>query len=225
MDFKEYDSDYFAGGNKSGYDNYETCVGVVRDMFDMLYRSLDFKPKTALDVGCAYGFSVAKLRENGIEAYGVEPPTFAYNKAKEKNWGSFIFCDYLPELGTIGKTYDLVTAVEVLEHVPKEHLKRSVERLWELTGNTMILMPNMANDWESAKHHAENLGHSHGGGIEDVTHISMLPKEWWEELFTELDLQKHRMRAIEDNLNGNSYSRSMHWDGRFFVFIKNANSN
>ena len=202
--FEEYNKEYFAGGAKiSGYDNYENCSGIVRDIFDLTLQAIGNKQdiKSYLDVGCAYGFAVGRALELGIDAYGIEPPTFAFEQAKQKNWGFRIFEGSLPELKPIQRTYDLITCYEVLEHIPEKDIISAVCKLWELTDKVMCLLPNYNKGNES-------------------THISCFPREWWVELFKELDINKYRDIGAEHIFNENIKAKEMLWASRFFVFKK-----
>lgn len=210
MDFNVYNRDYFVSGNISGYNDYDTCIGVVRDLFDITLDAIQETPKSYLDVGCAYGFTIGRAQEKGIEAYGVEPQTYAYEMALKKPWAMQMICDSLPKLEKINRQYDLVTVYEVLEHIPMEDLHESVKRLWEVTAKTLVLMPLVVEVPSNAE-----FGHAH-----DVTHISVFNKKWWYELFYELDMWQFRDIKSELRFDSNQKVKDMFWNGRFFVFKK-----
>ena len=69
--YEKYDQDY--------YDNYLPGLPYVKNehwekFFDNIAKEIKNKinPKTVLDVGCAKGFLVEKLRNRGIEAHGID---------------------------------------------------------------------------------------------------------------------------------------------------------
>jgi 2-polyprenyl-3-methyl-5-hydroxy-6-metoxy-1,4-benzoquinol methylase len=112
IDFSLYDRKYWVGGTISGYGNYECCRDIVRNLFDVVNRCIGLS-KSYLDVGCAYGFIVERARELGVDAWGVEPPTYALQKAREKAWSQYILEDYLPELKNVNRTFEIVSCYEV----------------------------------------------------------------------------------------------------------------
>jgi len=211
--FKEYDRDYFEGGGvKSGYVSYREARGIVRELFSIIYNKFKWDIKTALDIGCAYGFSVAYLLEQGIDAYGCEPPTYALEEAKKYSWGNRVLESYLPELKDIKRTFDLVTATEVLEHIPEQYAQKSIKRIFEVCDKYIVLLIAM-----------ENVADINHEKIGDVTHVNVKPKEWWENLFKELGVDKFRRQDIEQEFSNHPTSKRMYWSGRFFVFEINQN--
>jgi len=75
--------------------------------------------KTALDVGCAYGFVVELLDELGYEAYGVDVSKFTLMKGS----GDMILGD-AERIPFKESCFDLVTCFETIEHLrnPEEAL-------------------------------------------------------------------------------------------------------
>lgn len=211
---KHYDKDYFVGGTKSGYGDYETCSGVIYSLYNLTLQAIEFRPETYLDIGCAYGFTVDIARRHKTKAWGVEPPTYAYEVAKTKPWGDFIIQDSLPYLESLEEMeqfetgVDLVTCYEVLEHIPKELIPESLARMMTLAKKYLVILPNMG---ETPHEHVEG---------EDITHISMLPKQWWLDLFKELGIEDMRVKGAEQRFDNHPFTKQMVWSGRLFVFKK-----
>ena len=66
----QYDEDYYRFDcGPEPHDSQKTI-----DFFSSVAKRIiqDFSPRTVLDVGCAMGHLVGALRENGVEAYGVD---------------------------------------------------------------------------------------------------------------------------------------------------------
>jgi len=90
-----------------------------KEMKSILNKSLRLLPeaKSLLDIGAGAGLLIKAAKSIGINSKGVEPSNFFVNKAKE-----LFDIDLLP--GTVphknlqGETFDMVFAVDVLEHVP-----------------------------------------------------------------------------------------------------------
>ena len=87
-------------------------------------RTLHPTAKTALDVGAATGLLVAAARRDGLEAIGVEPVARSRG-AREQN-GVPVLTGVLPHPKLMGRRFDIVFLVDVIEHVanPVDLLRR-----------------------------------------------------------------------------------------------------
>ena len=76
-----------------------------------------------LDVGCFYGVLLTDARKRGWEVEGVEPSRWARQKAQEE-FGLSVMHASLKEAAFPDGSFDVVTAIDVLEHFlhPKEEL-------------------------------------------------------------------------------------------------------
>ncbi|MGB9676423.1 MAG: class I SAM-dependent methyltransferase [Candidatus Bathyarchaeales archaeon] len=73
--------------------------------------------KSALDVGCAFGYGVSLLKSLGYEVIGVDVSKFGVKQAKKTiNTDEFAVCDVQRNL-PFKKKFDLVICLEVLEHL------------------------------------------------------------------------------------------------------------
>ncbi len=93
-----------------------------------------------LDVGAANGIFVETATARGVDAEGVELSQFAVNMGRDQ--GIPLYCgtiDDVPE----EKTYDCITAFDVLEHVldPNEFLA-SIYRRLDVDGKVVLTVPN-----------------------------------------------------------------------------------
>jgi SAM-dependent methyltransferase len=82
--------------------------------------------RTLLDVGAGYGFLLQRLRDRGISVIGVEP-SIQEAKYGVDNLGVDIRPCMLAEAGLPYDFFDLVVALEVIEHIPEP--QRFVEEL------------------------------------------------------------------------------------------------
>ena len=78
---------------------------------------LNGRGKTALDVGCAYGYAVDVLENLGYDAYGVDISKYSIKKAKEFFSADFLVCDVQKGLPFKENVFDLVTCFGVIEHL------------------------------------------------------------------------------------------------------------
>jgi 2-polyprenyl-3-methyl-5-hydroxy-6-metoxy-1,4-benzoquinol methylase len=67
-----------------------------------------------LDVGCGEGNFLTQARARGAETWGIDPNRTAAQIARSKDLAVF---ETLPELHEPVRSYDLITAFQVLEHV------------------------------------------------------------------------------------------------------------
>jgi len=95
-----------------------------------------------LDVGTNMGFFLRKAREFGYETEGVEPSP-ALSDIARKEWGLKIHTSYLQDADLQENYYDIITLIDVFEHVinPKDLLATSY-RLLKEDGIMAIKVPN-----------------------------------------------------------------------------------
>jgi SAM-dependent methyltransferase len=130
--------------------------------FDQIAKRIieQFEPKTVLDAGCAWGFLVEAFRNHGVEAYGVDVSDYAIQKVhpdiKPYCWiGSIV--EPFP------KKYDLITCIEVLEHMPILEAEKGIENL--------------------CAHANEIIFSSTPFDYKEVTHLNVHDPEYWAEQF------------------------------------------
>jgi len=99
-------------------------------------------PGRLLDVGCASGDFMARLREHGWHVQGVEPNAAAVEAARRQH-GLDVFQGELGQACFPSSYFDVVTLWDVLEHVhdPSAELAE-IHRLLRSGGLLVIEMPN-----------------------------------------------------------------------------------
>lgn len=129
------------------------------DFFTLIADRLieEFEPKTHLDAGCAWGLLVEVMREKGVQSFGVDFSAYALEQ---------IHPDVKPycHRGSLadpisGGPYDLVTCIEVLEHMEEEDAVRAIENLAAVTD--VVLFSSTPDD------------------LDDPTHINVHPVLYW----------------------------------------------
>jgi glycosyltransferase involved in cell wall biosynthesis len=134
------------------------------DIAEELNRSL--KPRTVLDVGCAIGFLIDAFWRRGVRAYGIDISEYAISQVPQDVRS---FCrvlsatDPLPD--DFPRTYDLITCIEVLEHIPEEDAKSAIKNMALRTD--CILFSSTPND------------------LTEPTHVNVRPVIYWLQLFAE----------------------------------------
>lgn len=111
---ERYDAAYYAHGcGPRRYERDEVWLDFFGRVADRIVA--DIAPRRVMDVGCAMGFLVESLRERGVEAWGIDVSEYAISRVHERVRP---FCRVASAAEPLGERYDLITCIEVLEHVP-----------------------------------------------------------------------------------------------------------
>ena len=117
-------------------------------------------PKTVLDAGCAKGFLVAALRERGVDACGFDLSEVAVAEAPEAV-RDHVRVGSLTE--PIEGRYDLITCIEVIEHLDPADAAAAVANLAAATDRVLLSSTPADRD--------------------EPTHVNVQPPERWSQLF------------------------------------------
>ena len=129
-----YGSDYFdSDKNPLLESGYGSSYGENPDFRDVALLARDLLgAKKAMDIGCAKGYLVLALLQESVEAWGVDISQYALDQAPPEVRERLMLADIaraeLPE-----DSFDLLLALEVLEHVSPEEIAGVVKRLWRFT--------------------------------------------------------------------------------------------
>jgi len=127
---------------------------------DQLIRTL--RPRRVFDAGCAHGFLVEALRDRGVEAWGRDISTFAISQVRPDLRP---YCAVGSIADPIEGRYDLVTCIEVLEHMEEDAAIRAVAAMTAATDR--LLFSSSPTDFD------------------EPTHINVRPTLYWLRLFAE----------------------------------------
>jgi len=128
-------------------------LAYIRDMIDQHWQvdECGFKPlegKTALDVGCGAGLLAEPLARLGAKVTAVDAAPELVAVARDHAIGQGLQIDYRATgVEDVGGRYDLVTAMEVVEHVadPQLFIDALAARL--ASGGLMILSTPNKTAW------------------------------------------------------------------------------
>lgn len=152
----EYGAHYFENywGGGGPYEHNEQWMGFFGEVADGIVR--DLHPTSVLDAGCALGFLVESLRERGVEAWGIDISEYAISKVDES---AAEYCSVASLTEPMERSYDLITCIEVVEHIPPEEAAKVVANLCAATDR--ILLSSTPGDYG------------------EPTHLNVQPPEAW----------------------------------------------
>jgi 2-polyprenyl-3-methyl-5-hydroxy-6-metoxy-1,4-benzoquinol methylase len=128
---------------------------------DEIVRRL--RPRTVLDVGCGKGFLVESLRDRGVEAYGFDVSEYAISEVRPDMRP---YCWVGSASAAIDKDYDLITCIEVCEHLPESDAHEAVRQMTSHADT--ILFSSTPSDFT------------------EPTHVNVRPVIDWVRLFASL---------------------------------------
>lgn len=152
--FGEY---YYAHDCGIPYERSEHWLNFFGGIADHIVR--DLKPSTSLDAGCAIGLLVEQLRARGVDASGVDISDYANSQmpdhVREHCWVASL-------TEPIGKRYDLVTCIEVVEHMPAADARAAIANL--CSASDRVLLSSSPHDYS------------------EPTHLNVQQPEYWSSL-------------------------------------------
>src|ERR1700682_4741490 len=109
-----YGSEYFQShcGPVPYTRSHREWLGFFSKIAEEIISSL--APKRVLDAGCAMGFLVEALRDRGGEAYGLDVSEYAISQVRQD---VAPYCKVASLAEPIAGRFDLITCIEVLEHL------------------------------------------------------------------------------------------------------------
>ena len=127
---------------------------------DELIRAI--RPTRMFDAGCALGFLVEAFWDRGVEAYGRDISNFAISSVRPDPRP---YCEVGSIADPLPDHYDLVTCIEVLEHMPETSALHAIRSMTAAT--TRIFFSSSPDDFD------------------EPTHINVRPVIYWLRRFAE----------------------------------------
>lgn len=141
-----YTNSYFHSQSE-GYEDYELTAHLRKKTFgrwlEKIVPLLKIRQDAALDIGCAAGYFLELLEQNGWDAEGVELDKEMLVVVRGKG---FTVHDTPLERLALKRKYGLVTLFDVLEHLPDPH--EGMERLYSLladNGSVALVTPDFGS--------------------------------------------------------------------------------
>lgn len=143
---KFYDGDYYAASCGLPYRRDEKhWVDFFSNVAGKVVETLE--PETVLDVGCAIGMFVEALRNQGVDAQGIDISRWAIDQVPPELRP---FCRVGSITDELDGHFDLITCFEVLEHLPPSLAAESVSNLCRHADT--ILFSSTPDDFDEPTH-------------------------------------------------------------------------
>jgi Methyltransferase domain len=138
-----YDGSYFGVDRdptgdrqgRSGYASYDRVSSNADIAAYLLWRNFRFEK--SLDIGCAKGFLVEALRERGVDARGCDISAFAVSHAVPAVAPFVSEGDLSSGLPFDDASFDLVTTLEILEHIDPMDIPKALIELRRVCGGVV----------------------------------------------------------------------------------------
>jgi SAM-dependent methyltransferase len=140
-----YGSYYYSHDCGVPYERNEHWMTFFGEIADNIIR--DLHPASVLDAGCGMGFLVEALRNRGIEAWGVDVSGYAISQVHESVRD---YCSVSSLSEPFSRRYDLITCIEVVEHIPAAEIDAVMANLCQATDR--LLLSTSPHDYAEATH-------------------------------------------------------------------------
>lgn len=223
----------------SGYERYDRDTSNANAIALPIWKY--FAPQKALDVGCATGFVVEALTELGIDAYGTDLSYWAVEHPAKGAKGRLQQGNVLQGLPFATGEFDLVTCLEILEHLPPDQIPRTLTELRRISsGYVVATIPSIGDNaygpggWYDLKVRPEVLdeyrakGPNYRGPVppEDLYldkngepiegHICIASFAWWEEQFANAGFERCGETELLMHHDLARYAQTEYWN--LYVF-------
>lgn len=194
---KYYGRGYFSG-EKDFFHGKDYCLerdkaiesGVVTG-YREITSNFELKGKTILDIGCASGALLSALKiHSPKELVGVDTAEYPVSFGRER-YGLDLHCATLDEANLPAEHFDLVTLIDVIEHVEDlNSFLLQLQRVLAPGGSVFIITPNYAayflarQQWTCLYKDFEHLQYFSATSIKDLcatTGLSVM-KSWTDSL-------------------------------------------
>lgn len=161
---EDYGRCYYNEAHLGGHGDYSWDNDHWRNFFMAVADRLigAFNPGSVLDVGCARGLLVQSFTVQGVEAWGLDISAHAVASAHEEIRDRLRVASATEP---IEGRYDLVTCIEVLEHMSEADAQLAIDHLTAITDR--VLFSSSPEDHD------------------EPTHINTNPGEAWAAWFAE----------------------------------------
>jgi cyclopropane fatty-acyl-phospholipid synthase-like methyltransferase len=160
----------------SGYMNYSWMPEMTLRMVHFMIAELGIdEHQRVLDYGCAKGYIVKAFRLLGIEAYGVDVSSYAISQVPVEVSRFCKVIEGCSDPACFPNRFDWLISKDVFEHIPEDELRLLLRHARDHVERMFIAVPFGLPDGRR-----NFVIPSYDS---DVTHITIKPKGWWDDLF------------------------------------------
>lgn len=177
-----YDRDYFEARTRESVPHTREVI------YPLSARTAKFlssrcAPKRALDIGCAKGFLVEALLAHGIPTvFGLDISLYAVSEAGAAVRGRLLVADALAGLPLRSASCDLITALDIFEHIPDPApVLQEIRRLLHADGAAYLKICHPA----------------HPNARRDPSHVNVQPLAYWRRAFRQAGFAAERIYEAE----------------------------
>lgn len=201
-----YDMDLLAAPRRAFHDMAEAVAGVLG-------------PASSLDVGCGVGALVSQLRRRGVDAHGSDFSDTFLRRAKRRA-RPYLTQQDVTALGFPDDRFDVVTCMEVLEHLPRRVVDEAIDELKRVSRRWVVVttpsfgddpnggtgLPIDHEDWreDAAADRRFRRIILDDAGRPHLGHLTLATYAWWTQRFAEHGLVRDAAaeRAMRDRPGG-----------------------
>jgi GT2 family glycosyltransferase/glycosyltransferase involved in cell wall biosynthesis/predicted nucleic acid-binding Zn-ribbon protein len=156
-----FDETYYRTGCGLPYFRNDHWLNFFGGIAGQIIRSL--QPRRVFDAGCAMGMLVESFWDRGVEAHGVDLSPYAISQVRPDMRP---YCRVGSLVEPVAEKYDLVTCIEVVEHMPEDEALAAVANVTDAADR--ILFSSTPSDFT------------------EPTHINVHPTIYWLKQFAAL---------------------------------------
>jgi len=153
-----YDAYYYAHSCGRPWARDEVWMSYFKRISDRIVKEI--QPESAMDAGCGMGLLVEFLRQQDVQAFGIDISEYAIQNV-HPDFQSFCWVGSVSE--PFPRKYDLTVCIEVVEHLPRDEAEKTISNLCKYSDD--ILFSSTPFDYKEA------------------THFNVQPPDFWAETF------------------------------------------
>mmetsp|Transcript_31141 Transcript_31141/g.77507 ORF Transcript_31141/g.77507 Transcript_31141/m.77507 type:complete len:392 (+) Transcript_31141:217-1392(+) len=148
-----------------------------------LFKIYSFK--SSLDAGCGTAVMVRKMRQAGVDARGIEAASLPLEEyAKDLLLNGTVFSVPMQEIPFETARFDLITSVEVFEHIPEADVDRSINELSRVAkpgANAFITVGQSTSRFDTPEGRKKSAVAAISTKFK--FHETVKPRQWWIDTF------------------------------------------
>lgn len=141
-----FDAEYYRTGfGGPPYERSKHWLEFFGGIADQIIRSL--RPQNVFDAGCGWGFLVESFWDRGVESSGVDISEYGISHVRPD---MIPYCRVASLVEPFDRHYDLITCIEVLEHMLPEEVDQAIANLCRASDR--ILFSSTPRDFDEPTH-------------------------------------------------------------------------